>query len=363
MSRDSTASFSLSMASTGRPNSGGSQFFLNVANLDWFSPGASKHAVIRPVPTCCGSADRSAAQQTEERADRQRDEDDRHAALDHVDETTGMDMVSPSGFQGVTTIAKTREHFRMLRNMKGRFTVDQVDDDEIVGLISETISWLTTREFRGKLTSSKDTETAKSAERLIAVLVAVDPRHRAANEDGHEHKVLWPRGSGDGAAHKAPITHPTDMHFASVYLFTCGQHFLHVTRHSSQRTCGGSGPACKRTRWTRIHFHKKKLPKLRALPFDRLRVLDDAGCADTRAASRTVWLSLVSPCQFVDWVASLGVARVLWKIFGCFVCLTTQGVLTPVQLQDSAALAGLPLHVQQVVVAIATPRILDAVVD
>ena len=32
----------LSMANTGRPNSGGSQFFLNTANnayLDWFSPG------------------------------------------------------------------------------------------------------------------------------------------------------------------------------------------------------------------------------------------------------------------------------------------------------------------------------------
>ena len=38
-----------SMANTGQPNSGGSQFFLNVANnknLDWFSPGASKHPVF-----------------------------------------------------------------------------------------------------------------------------------------------------------------------------------------------------------------------------------------------------------------------------------------------------------------------------
>jgi cyclophilin family peptidyl-prolyl cis-trans isomerase len=39
----------LSMANTGRPNSGGSQFFLNTVNnarLDWFSPGASKHPVF-----------------------------------------------------------------------------------------------------------------------------------------------------------------------------------------------------------------------------------------------------------------------------------------------------------------------------
>merc|ERR1712196_333069 len=42
----------LSMANTGRPNSGGSQFFINVANnsnLDWFSPGASKHPVFGKV--------------------------------------------------------------------------------------------------------------------------------------------------------------------------------------------------------------------------------------------------------------------------------------------------------------------------
>ena len=42
----------LSMANTGAPNSGGSQFFLNVANnsfLDWFSPGASKHPVFGKV--------------------------------------------------------------------------------------------------------------------------------------------------------------------------------------------------------------------------------------------------------------------------------------------------------------------------
>jgi cyclophilin family peptidyl-prolyl cis-trans isomerase len=42
----------LSMANTGRPNSGGSQFFINTANnayLDWFTPGASKHPVFGRV--------------------------------------------------------------------------------------------------------------------------------------------------------------------------------------------------------------------------------------------------------------------------------------------------------------------------
>jgi hypothetical protein len=37
------------MANTGDPNTGGSQFFLNVANnpnLDWFEPGESKHPVF-----------------------------------------------------------------------------------------------------------------------------------------------------------------------------------------------------------------------------------------------------------------------------------------------------------------------------
>ncbi len=39
----------LSMANTGQPNSGGSQFFVNTvhnANLDWFTPGQSKHPVF-----------------------------------------------------------------------------------------------------------------------------------------------------------------------------------------------------------------------------------------------------------------------------------------------------------------------------
>jgi len=42
----------LSMANTGRPNSGGSQFFINTANnayLDWFSAGASKHPVFGKI--------------------------------------------------------------------------------------------------------------------------------------------------------------------------------------------------------------------------------------------------------------------------------------------------------------------------
>lgn len=39
----------LSMANTGQPNTGGSQFFINSVHndyLDWFSPGASKHPVF-----------------------------------------------------------------------------------------------------------------------------------------------------------------------------------------------------------------------------------------------------------------------------------------------------------------------------
>jgi len=47
--KTSNAPGTLSMANTGQPNSGGSQFFMNVANnknLDWFSPGASKHPVF-----------------------------------------------------------------------------------------------------------------------------------------------------------------------------------------------------------------------------------------------------------------------------------------------------------------------------
>lgn len=42
----------LSMANTGQPNSGGSQFFINTVHnhyLDWFTPGASKHPVFGRV--------------------------------------------------------------------------------------------------------------------------------------------------------------------------------------------------------------------------------------------------------------------------------------------------------------------------
>ena len=55
----------LSMANTGAPNSGGSQFFINTvhnAYLDWFTPGQSKHPVfgkgiagmdvVRKIETC-----------------------------------------------------------------------------------------------------------------------------------------------------------------------------------------------------------------------------------------------------------------------------------------------------------------------
>merc|ERR1719316_643351 len=47
--RTSNKPGTLSMANTGQPNSGGSQFFMNVAdnnNLDWFTGGESKHPVF-----------------------------------------------------------------------------------------------------------------------------------------------------------------------------------------------------------------------------------------------------------------------------------------------------------------------------
>lgn len=52
ISKDSNTPGTLSMANTGQPNSGGSQFFMNVANnanLDWFSPGQSKHPVFGKI--------------------------------------------------------------------------------------------------------------------------------------------------------------------------------------------------------------------------------------------------------------------------------------------------------------------------
>ena len=42
----------LSMANTGRPNSGGSQFFINTVHngfLDWFTPGDSRHPVFGKI--------------------------------------------------------------------------------------------------------------------------------------------------------------------------------------------------------------------------------------------------------------------------------------------------------------------------
>lgn len=44
----------LSMANTGAPNSGGSQFFINTVHndfLDWFTPGPSRHPVFGKVTT------------------------------------------------------------------------------------------------------------------------------------------------------------------------------------------------------------------------------------------------------------------------------------------------------------------------
>merc|ERR1712007_237228 len=52
ISRDTNAPGTLSMANCGSPNTGGSQFFMNVAHndfLDWFSPGESKHPVFGKI--------------------------------------------------------------------------------------------------------------------------------------------------------------------------------------------------------------------------------------------------------------------------------------------------------------------------
>eukprot|EP00929_Paragymnodinium_shiwhaense_P106458 TRINITY_DN7187_c1_g4_i1.p1 TRINITY_DN7187_c1_g4~~TRINITY_DN7187_c1_g4_i1.p1 ORF type:complete len:198 (+),score=41.32 TRINITY_DN7187_c1_g4_i1:92-685(+) len=52
ISRDTNDVGTLSMANTGTKDSGGSQFFINVkhnANLDWFSPGQSKHPVFGKI--------------------------------------------------------------------------------------------------------------------------------------------------------------------------------------------------------------------------------------------------------------------------------------------------------------------------
>merc|ERR1711976_641007 len=52
ISKDTNAPGTLSMANCGQPNTGGSQFFINVAHndfLDWFSPGESKHPVFGKI--------------------------------------------------------------------------------------------------------------------------------------------------------------------------------------------------------------------------------------------------------------------------------------------------------------------------
>jgi len=52
ISKDTNGAGTLSMANTGEPNSGGSQFFINVAHnrgLDWFSGGPSAHPVFGKV--------------------------------------------------------------------------------------------------------------------------------------------------------------------------------------------------------------------------------------------------------------------------------------------------------------------------
>ena len=52
ISRDTNAKGTLSMANTGQKDTGGSQFFLNVAdnaNLDWFSGGSSQHPVFGKI--------------------------------------------------------------------------------------------------------------------------------------------------------------------------------------------------------------------------------------------------------------------------------------------------------------------------
>ncbi|CAE8686664.1 unnamed protein product [Polarella glacialis] len=52
LSKDSNAPGTLSMANSRQPDTGGSQFFMNVADnsfLDWFSPGESKHPVFARI--------------------------------------------------------------------------------------------------------------------------------------------------------------------------------------------------------------------------------------------------------------------------------------------------------------------------
>merc|ERR1719229_1599414 len=67
ISRDTNAPGTLSMANCGQPNTGGSQFFMNVANnnfLDWFSPGESKHPVFGKITSGYDIAEKISKVQT-----------------------------------------------------------------------------------------------------------------------------------------------------------------------------------------------------------------------------------------------------------------------------------------------------------
>merc|ERR1712032_1162824 len=67
ISKDSNKAGTLSMANTGQPNSGGSQFFMNVAdnaNLDWFAPGPSKHPIFGKITSNYDLAEKISKVQT-----------------------------------------------------------------------------------------------------------------------------------------------------------------------------------------------------------------------------------------------------------------------------------------------------------
>jgi cyclophilin family peptidyl-prolyl cis-trans isomerase len=58
------------MANTGRPNSGGSQFFINTTHnhyLDYFTPGPSKHPVFGKVVEGMAVIEQIEATQTDHR--------------------------------------------------------------------------------------------------------------------------------------------------------------------------------------------------------------------------------------------------------------------------------------------------------
>merc|ERR1719316_5731 len=67
ISRDSNEPGTFSMANTGSANTGGSQFFMNVAHndfLDWFSPGESKHPVFGKITSGYDIAEKISKVQT-----------------------------------------------------------------------------------------------------------------------------------------------------------------------------------------------------------------------------------------------------------------------------------------------------------